>query len=403
VRRASLPVVAGLDAFAREALVFERAIAPMATTLPVHVSLFTSTNPSRHRVFGNFAHLRTTLDAGSFTTLAQLAKAHGYYTAAFVSAAPLKRHAGLAAGFDVYDEPRRRERRADATIERAVRLLRGYADRRPILLWVHLFDPHDPYEPPIPYDTHFRDEPGLDQFMRAAGITRTPEGRRIHNLYDGEIRFLDQQLGRLFEVLETAGILRHGMTIVTADHGEGLGQHGWAEHGRIYNEQIRVPLIIRFPGAEPSRVGRRSQVVTLIDVLPTIAEVAGWQLSDRERAQLEGHSLLDDAGRPEFVLSERTHHRRSEWGPGVRYALTSAEWKLIHWTHGPDELYRLSNDHHETRNVLGEYPAVASRLSALLQQRLASYGVSGEVDTEAGAHEVPGEITEQLRNLGYVR
>ena len=246
-----------LDALAGRGVRFADAVAHAPLTLPSHASLFTGLTPARHGIRNNpeFAL------GESIPTLAERFRAAGYDTAAFVSGFPLSRRFGLGRGFDLYDDQFPRgdvgsaapytERRADATTTAARAWLgRGTSqDRKPYFLWVHLFDPHRPYDPPQPFRDRFREKP-----------------------YDGEIAFVDAEIGKL---LTAVGDPEGNRTIiaVTADYGEGLDEHGEPTHGLfIYNSTIRVPLILAGPGVPRSQT--IETLVRLIDVTPTLLDLA---------------------------------------------------------------------------------------------------------------------------------
>ena len=262
-RSAATPV---LDALAGRGVRFATAIAQVPLTAPSHASILTGLTPLRHGVRDNGGY---TLPA-EVRTLARRLTDAGYRSAAFVSGFPLDHRFGFASGFDVYDDRLARtagrapytERSADATTDRVM----GWLDQmrpsggearstpsQPWFAWVHYFDPHAPYAPPPPFATRFADR-----------------------LYDGEVAFVDAQIGRLLGRLERSGDLARTLIVVTADHGESFGEHGEETHGVfVYDATLRVPFIVAGPGIHG---GRSSAVVARsIDVVPTRAgSHRGW-------------------------------------------------------------------------------------------------------------------------------
>ena len=259
-----------IDALAARGVLFETAIAPAPLTGPSHASILTGLTPLRHGFRNNSGFAL----APSIRTAAEEFKAAGYRTAAFVSAFPLDRRFGFARGFDRYDDrlprghdPRRPpyiERPADATTDAVLRWLAepagsGAGGAAPWFLWVHYYDPHAPYEPPPDLAQRFAQQP-----------------------YDGEIAHVDRQLDRLLEQIDAGRTI----VLVTADHGESLGEHGEGTHGIfVYDATIRVPWVMAGPGVPVARVA--ATVARSIDVLPTLGDYAGLG----PRSGIEGQSL----------------------------------------------------------------------------------------------------------------
>lgn len=389
-----------LDEFASGAALFENAVTPMATTLPAHVSLMTSTHPLRHGVEGNYEFFRVPFDSeeGGIRTAAQLFKAAGYGTAAFVSSASVKAVTGMGEGFETFDEPDGAERLAAETTDRALRWLDA-GPKQPFFLWVHYFDPHGPYLPPPPYDLMFPDDEALRHELERKAFPAVGEKplRDIQNLYDGEIAYMDMHAGRLFDGLKQAGVFESSLVVFTSDHGEGLGQHGWIDHGQIWNEQLFVPFLIKFPGASDRHGRRYPQLVSLLDILPTIAGKDAPAVSEAGRPFWEGRSVFEGNA---SLLIQRTPRGRA-WGPGLLYALLTPEWKYFYGTETPHSLFDMRSDRIETRNLLAEHPAEAAAMKGEIEKRLARYA-SEKLHLPQGS--APSEeAREQLRSLGYVQ
>jgi choline-sulfatase len=247
-----------LDAFAKESVLFETAITAAPLTLPAHTALFSGVLPFRNGVRVN----GTDVVADTVPLVAAELKALGWDTAAFVSSLVLRQPAGLSRGFTTYDDrfsanegknPRDQvpERPGDETVARALSWLserKTSKDRPPFFLWVHLYDPHTPYEPPADLAARFPKSP-----------------------YDGEIAFADVSAGRLLAALDPA----RTAVVVAGDHGESLGEHGEATHGVfLYDATLRVPLLLRLPKRAHAAMRVTTQV-RLVDVAATLRRLAG--------------------------------------------------------------------------------------------------------------------------------
>ncbi len=328
-----------LDALAGRGAIFTNAVAAGPSTLPSHASILTGLYPAQHGARAN-SHYR--VDAAR-ETLAEVLAANGYDTAAFVSAFVLERRFGLSQGFAVYDDFTAAsdaiggvaERRGDATTEQAIRWLRQ-PRTRPFFLWVHYYDPHASYEPPPPFDTRF-EQP-----------------------YDGEIAFVDQQLGRLLVEASRAGAARGTVTLVTADHAEALGEHGEWSHGLLLQEAtLRIPLILAADrGLEAGIVLERR--VSQVDLMPTL--LAGLGIAPPEG--LAGVDLAQPPD-PDRPVRAETLEGRVQFGLARLAALYRDGWKYVE---GPrPELYELASDPLEQRDLSGSLKAEADRLSRQLR------------------------------------
>ena len=283
------------DALAKRGVLYERAIAASARTAPSHASIMTSRYVREHSIRHGNGQTRL----GDELTLARVLAAHGYRTAAFVSNAVLARRTGLDAGFEVYDDELADyevnrgifERIARSTTDRAVEWL--YATDTPFFLWVHYNDPHGPYTPPESFlegltgpvpptapDAEDAPLPALDvqrgwkgvpAYQVLPGLAR-PSQYRAH--YTGEVRYADHALGRLVRSAEEAAGEAGLVIVVTADHGESLGEEGfYFSHGYATTpDLVHVPFLVAAPGLAP---GRSSDVVHHVDVMPTILELVG--------------------------------------------------------------------------------------------------------------------------------
>jgi arylsulfatase len=353
------------DALAAESIVFERMIAPMATTLPSHLSILTSSHPLEHGVLANTTHGgRHFVPAPGLLPFPVIARQAGYATAAFVSAGSLKRGSGIELGFETFDEPATRQRRGGRTADAALAWLAAQTDRRPIFLWVHFYDAHYPLVAPPRFAARFRNDDGLERFIAARQIRDLPRrgpleqsggARDIANRYDAELLYQDFQLGRVLDALRARGEAAWARTavLIVGDHGEGLGQHGEGEHGGTWDEQLRVPLVMRIPGETPRRIG---VLLGAEDILPSFLRRLDVPALEPFLASARGQDVFAGDYRPTPVLSQDTDRERSE---PFKYALTGDTFKYfrVEASKGLEErLFDLAADPYELRDVSAERP-----------------------------------------------
>ncbi len=364
-----------VDGLAQRGVLFEKAVAQTPLTEPSHASIFTGTNPNVHGVrnTGGFA-----LQPSSIT-LATILRRHGWDTAAFVSASVLKKVFGFSQGFTTYDDQMPSTtsgqdvaaRPANITVDHAIDWLNAQRNRR-FFLWVHLYDAHQPYDPP----PQFRKEyPG--------------------NPYDAEIAFEDQQLGRLLKEVYKKSPISKTIIVLLSDHGESLGQHGEYEHGVfLYDSTVRIAWIMAGPGI-PHGV-RIQQQAREIDVLPTVLDLLGGKAS----AVVQGTSML-----PAFFgkTVPSTYSYEETLCPKINFGW--AELRGIHTAHwmyarAPSpELYDLDTDPGELNNVIDAHPKEYRRLEEQLKiaSRLGKSGAETVV-----ASQMDQMTMNQLESLGYV-
>lgn len=311
-----------IDAFARDAIVFEHAYSHSPLTLPSHATILTGLLPAETGVRDN-AGFR--LEPGR-TTLAEVLKQNGYATGAAVSAYVLRADTGINRGFDFFDD--RIVQRADQSLggiqrsgvetgNAAEQWLNAHA-AQPFFLMLHLYEPHAPYEAPEPYRSQFQP-------------------------YDAEIASADAIVGRFLETLKTRGLYDQALIVLLSDHGEGLGDHGEDEHGIfLYRESIQVPLMVKLPHSQ--RASRVSETVGLRDVMPAILA----ELQIALPAGLESRPIFRDA-KPRAVYSE-TFYPRLHFGWSDLHSLTDG---AKHFIQAPrPELYDLATDPGETKNLI---------------------------------------------------
>jgi arylsulfatase A-like enzyme len=397
-----------IDSLATESTLFEQCLAPMATTLPSHTSLFTGTYPNEHGILANIKHGGLSFESSAaLRPLAEFARQTGYRTAAFVSAAPVKRETGMARGFEIFDEPEEKSRTAAETNKPLFAWFDKKGDE-PYFLWVHYFDTHSPYLPLPPFDGMYATDSSLTAFLAEREIPGSAVGmakrarptREIHNRYDGEVSYVDRQIGLLLDRLRRSGDWERTVVVLVGDHGEGLAQHGELGHGSIWGEQLRVPLIVRVPGV----AARREPVVmSIVDVVPTLLGLVPSLPFGGFLEQASGIDVLCGTVKNRFVFSRDSARERDD-RLGQRCALTGTKWKYVYDPNGTDKLFDLSFDPFELNDLSGVEKTTAARLKALLLKEIGEQAGRGEIlSGAAGRKAVPMDpaLLEELRQLGY--
>jgi arylsulfatase A-like enzyme/uncharacterized protein HemY len=370
-----------IDRFAREGIRFERCFAQTPLTLPSHTTIMTGTYPPYHGVRDNGGFIVPP----SLKTLAESFKERRYRTAAFVAAYVLDSKWGLNQGFDYYfdnfDLSRFEtislgsvQRPANEVMDEALSWM-DKAKGGKFFSWIHLYDPHTPYEPPAPFDKKFR------------------------HPYLGEIAFADSQIGRLWDFLERNKLRDKTLIVFAADHGESLGAHQEGSHGFfIYQETLHVPLIVVTPFGRLKNVVS-PQVVTLADVMPTILDMAGLPIP----AEVQGRSLVPLFFNPDkeipgfgFAYSE-TYYPRFHYGWSDLKSYQNRRFKLIL---APElELYNVADDPQERKNLAAEDPQAARDLYAKASQFLEQMSRNA---VSVDLTKMDEETKQRLAALGYV-
>jgi arylsulfatase A-like enzyme/Tfp pilus assembly protein PilF len=383
-----------IDTVARQAALFGKAIAPVPFTLPSHTSMLTGTIPPYHRVLDNSEYRL----GAEYTTLAEILKQNGFATSAFISCFVLDSKYGLDQGFDTYDDD------FENSINTTGIAHQNAGDTtRSVLTWleehqkgnnfvfIHYFDPHFTYEPPEPFASRFRNAPPMNNAMMNFPPT-------LLGQYAGEIAYVDHCIGQVISKLKELKLYDSTLLIITSDHGETLGDHGEFTHGYfIYQSSIRVPLIFKLPGSTKPR--RISDVVGLVDILPTVCSMLGIE----PPAQIQGIDL-----KPYFHGDSRPYPNRylycqslesTKYNANSLLGAVGDRYKYIQTTRR--ELYDLQNDPAELNNLTGEQPNRVRIMQDKLQQILEE-----SVRPDTGASDTKVQLDEEtlqrLATLGYV-
>ncbi|HEY3176123.1 MAG TPA: sulfatase-like hydrolase/transferase [Candidatus Polarisedimenticolia bacterium] len=371
-----------LDALAADGVCFINAYSTVPLTAPSHATMLTGRYPLSHGLRNNGTQVLSPEEI----LLSEILHERGFQTAAIVSSLVLSSEFGLNQGFDLYYEDGIKgsegrhglwfdQRVGDKTVDRALLWMKAEGDR-PFFLWVHLYDPHAPYEPPSPWKEKY---------------AKTP--------YDGEVAFTDVQVGRLLDELRSMGLYDRTLIAVSGDHGEGLGDHQELYHAIfLYDATTHVPLIFRIPGAGRGR--RVSDLASTLDISPTILEALKIPAPTGRHAP-QGVSLLSAAagrGRvPARALYLESIYPTASYGWATTKAFIRAPWKFIDLPE--PELYEMTNDPREKTNLNASEPARVYELRSEYDVLTAEIeAVKGEAETAA----IDDETRDRLMSLGYI-
>ena len=427
------PTTPEIEAFARNATTFDRAIAPWPKTAPSMVSMFSGRYP--HSTGVMFAS-RGLYVADEQLMLAEIAKRHGLSTGAVVSNAVLGSSTNFAQGFDRYIETYESEspfgdegrNRAESVTFHARFLMRQQAAEGPFFLWVHYVDPHTIYNPPPEFaepffnDAHYdstelrlnEDDQNFNggvagKYWRQNG-GQAEAGWYTAN-YDGEIAYTDEQIGVLLEEMESLGLMENSVIMLTADHGESLGEHQYFfEHGWFpYHACGWIPWVVHWPGnPEPGK--RIPYPSGLLNLVPTALDLLGWEAPE---GVFHGKSVVP------VLLGEQEYtetwvvEEAGEGGlkrPEFLRSIQDEEWKLVHvpseryraMMQGVEyELYNVLADPMETENVADQHPEIVARMRTALEEIIDRTGPIAPPPGQAPRY--TEEELRSLRALGYIR
>ena len=373
-----------IDRLAETGILFKNTTCQAPLTLPSHSSIFTGTYPFYHGVRDN----------GGFylepdkTTLAEVLKENGMATSAFVGAFVVDSRWGLDQGIDYYydnfDFAKYKRISLDSVQREGGEVIKAFFEwfeknyQKKFFSWIHLYDPHTPYEPPEPYKTRF--------------------SKRPWGLYDGELAYVDELIGKVLDKLIEKDVLEKTLIVIVGDHGESLGQHKESAHGFfIYNAATSVPLIIHFP-SKNLRAKKVNARVENVDIMPTLLQILGLPLP----GEVQGKSLLplilDRNSKQEHFAYSESYYPRYHYGWSELKSLQNSRYKYIQAPR--PELYDIVNDPNELTNIYRQ----EIRIGKQFQQKLNSLleKISAEGIEEKGPQKLDVEAIEKIMALGYV-
>ena len=367
-----------LDTLADEGLLYENAHTSVPVTTPAHASMFTGLYPIRHGVRGNDVWMLP----DEVPSLPELAQRDGIQTAAFVAAVVLHDRFGLGRGFDTYQQPEvspgasagghaYTELKANQVVDQALAWYEARDVSRPFFMWVHLFDPHIPYEPPPEFRSDFYGG----------------------NPYLGEVGFADRETGRLIERMRDDGVLDRTLVMVLGDHGESLGAHGEMSHGVLCHEPtLRVPLIVRYP--DGYRAGERSdELVSVIDVLPTLADALGVATPD----DIDGTSLYKKTVAADRGLYFESYEGWMGFGYSPLAGWIDARGKYLHSS--TPLFYDLAGDPQEISNLVEEKTELVREFKSRIGEVASRERY--EPTTSTGDTQETLNLLNELSKIGY--
>lgn len=431
------PTTPHLEQFAQRCVVYDTAISPANWSLPAHASIFTGLYPSRHGAHDQHKYLTP-----EHPTMAEILSSKGYHTLAFCYNDYVGPATSLERGFREFNPVAERGPRylrdLSQILDRGAAAMLGLQDSgaryinrqleaalrrlqrasQPFFMFVHYSEPHIPYKPPEKYNRHLpqgtsrrgarRVNQDQWQYFAHPASMNELDFEILTALYDAELAYLDTRIAQVLDWLEASEILDQTMVIITADHGENIGDHQMMGHAYcLYDTLLHVPLIIHYP-AGVMQAGRVGHQVQTLDLLPTLMTMLGDSSSEAYHS-LQGKDLLS-ATRREFAIAEQEHpdlrvfNKRfpdvdvSRYERALRMIRTDRV-KYIWASDGKHELYDLKADPGEQHNIIAERPQIA----AALDQRLTKWRNSFEAATPIDEHpEFEEEVKARLRALGYL-
>lgn len=393
-----------IDNFSKGSFVFENAIAPTPMTTPSVASLFTGLQPETHQAMtieGGFNHER-------FYTAAKAFRAKGFFCTAIYGNSAVGPEFGLTADFDevtaIWEDESKGKIHSTQNLNAIEKTISRAANiKKPVFMYIHLLPPHAPYNPPPDCNVPFRATPEsqllrrwiINQMFDKGLIDRGHPHIELHrNNYKNNLAYADYLVGVILRLLRENSMYDNSLVVLSSDHGEGFGEHGLMEHtSKVYEEVIKVPLIVHFPGRAGARI---TEQVGLIDLLPTFIEL--FDLLEPE-IPLTGVSITPllagvDSGWNRLLYSRAIV-------PSLNFSLRGERYKYIYYRNS-DELFDLSNDPGETANIAASKPVLVSYLRQLGVQGI-RLRESQRAETEETKRQLDDDTLRKLRNLGYIQ
>lgn len=373
-----------IDRLAAEGILFQNATAQAPLTLPSHSSIFTGSYPFYHGVRDN----------GGFylekehITLAETLKEEGWLTSAFIAAFVLDSRWGLDQGFDHYYDNfdfAKYKKISLASVQReggeVIQAFFEWFEKNPqkrFFSWIHLYDPHTPYNPPEPFKSRYNGQP--------------------FGLYDGEIAYTDFLIGKVLDKLKKHDVYKNTVIVIVGDHGESLGEHHEDTHGFfIYDAAVSVPLIIKIPSFRPQ--GKRiSFQVQNMDIMPTICELLNVSVPDTVQGRSFLPLLIDKKLKSEQPAYSETYYPRYHYGWSELKSLRTSKYKFI--LAPRPELYDLDSDPGEKKNIYYDKKSVADKFAHEL--KALEEEMSRKDIEDKGPRQLDQDALEKLRTLGYI-
>lgn len=373
-----------IDLLANEGILFQNATAQSPLTLPSHSSIFTGSYPLFHGVRDN----------GGFyleedqVTLAEILQKGGWMTSAFIGAFVLDSRWGINQGFDYYydnfDFAKYKKISLDSVQREGGEVIKAFFEwfeknsHERFFSWIHLYDPHTPYEPPEPYKTQYEGQP--------------------YGLYDGEIAYVDFLIGKVLENLRNKDLLQKTVIVIVGDHGESLGEHHESTHGFfIYDAAISVPLIIRIPSARFQGQTIAAQVQN-IDIMPTLCEILNLPVPQTVQGQSLLPLMVGRKLKQERPAYSETYYPRYHYGWSELKSLRTTKYKYI--LAPRPELYDLDLDPREQKNIYSQDKSLAEKFARelkTLEEKMSRKGIE-----KKGPQQLDDDAREKLMALGYI-
>ncbi len=379
-----------LDSLSRDSLTFTHCITQSASTVPAVSAIFTGHYPYLDGVVSKDYTL-----GKKYVTIAELLKQRGYRTFAIPGHYQVKKKFGFSRGFDYFAEDHANRLNAGQMYECLVNLFKTNNMKNRFFLWVHIREPHAPYSPPEEYITKFSQPPfpkiSAEKEYNLHGDRKVLSAREVDELiaaYDGNIRFADDNLKKIFNYLARRGFLRNTIIIITADHAECLGEQDIIDHNNLFYAALHIPLIVKIPGHQGKLI---TYPVCSVDIFPTILDLLGYKRYGRT-LELRGRSLLEkrNSDYPQFSEYPRM------------YSLIKGNWQFyLDSAHNVKVLFDIVSDPHTEQDLMAKRPGIYKALYADLVDILKTAQKDATTVVERKNVLTPEDI-EQLRSLGYL-